>query len=381
MDKLIKKYRKHIASLFGVECNLLDVRLKTFGDGDMFCKSCPVGCNFVNTHLYGCYESVRWDNKYIYYCPGGYIFIAVPVMEDVDIVNEAIITGPLLMGDIDDIEKPSGLVHFETSKVNDLAELISGIFSPEIKSVSRGEPREDFLNSMYKELEAFNDYKNYPIGLEQELEESIKEGNSARAKEIINKLLGQIFFHSNGDFEIIKARVLELIVLLSRSAIEGGAETEQIFNLNNSYIKEIENIESLDRLNTWLVGVMNRFISYVFEFNDVKHADVIFKITAYVKNNYMKKITLDDIADNVYLSRTYISRIFREEMKVTLTKYINKIRIDKSKQLLLDSSLTLADVANLTGFDDQSYYSKTFRSITGMSPGKYREKHGIHKNN
>ena len=381
MDKLIKKYRKHIASLFGVECNLLDVRLKTFGDGDMFCKSCPVGCNFVNTHLYGCYESVRWDNKYIYYCPGGYIFIAVPVMEDVDIVNEAIITGPLLMGDIDDIEKPSGLVHFETSKVNDLAELISGIFSPEIKSVSRGEPREDFLNSMYKELEAFNDYKNYPIGLEQELEESIKEGNSARAKEIINKLLGQIFFHSNGDFEIIKARVLELIVLLSRSAIEGGAETEQIFNLNNSYIKEIENIESLDRLNTWLVGVMNRFISYVFEFNDVKHADVIFKITAYVKNNYMKKITLDDIADNVYLSRTYISRIFREEMKVTLTKYINKIRIDKSKQLLLDSSLTLADVANLTGFDDQSYYSKTFRSITGMSPGRYREKHGIHKNN
>ena len=101
--------------------------------------------------------------------------------------------------------------------------------------------------------------------------------------------------------------------------------------------------------------------------------------TSAVMNN--KKITLDDIADNVYLSRTYISRIFKEEMKVTLTKYINKIRIDKSKQLLLDSSLTLADVANLTGFDDQSYYSKTFRSITGMSPGKYREKHGIHKNN
>lgn len=381
MDKLIKKYQKHISSLFNVECNLLDVRLRTFGDGDMYCKSCPVGCDFVNTHLYGCYESVRWDNKYIYYCPGGYIFIAVPVMEDVDIVNEAIITGPVIMGEEDDAGRDLSLVHFEPSEVNSIAELLSAIFSPEIKSISRGEHREDFLNTMYKELEALGEYKNYPIGLEQELEDAIKEGNAARAKELINKLLGQIFFHSNGDFGIIKARVLELIVLLSRSAIEGGAETEQIFTLNNSYIKEIENIESLDRLNTWLVGVMDRFVSYVFEFNDVKHADVIFKITAYVKNNYMKKITLDDIADNVYLSRTYISRIFKEEMKVTLTKYINKIRIDKSKQLLLDSSLSLADVANLTGFDDQSYYSKTFRSITGMSPGRYREKHGIHKNN
>ena len=117
----------------------------------------------------------------------------------------------------------------------------------------------------------------------------------------------------------------------------------------------------------------------MFEFNDVKHADIIYKITAYVKSNYMKKITLEDIADHVFLSKTYLSRIFKEEMKVTLSKYINKIRIDKSKLLLLDSSLSLADVANLTGFDDQSYYSKTFRNITGMSPGRYREKHGIHK--
>lgn len=379
MDKLIKKYCKHISSLFGVECNLLDVRLKTFEESKMFCKSCPHGCNFVNTHLYGCYESVRWDNKYIYYCPGGYIFVAVPVMEDVDILSEAIITGPLLMGDIEDFDDKCTLVHFETSRVNDLAELISGIFAPKIKSSSKNESSEEFLNDMYKELEVLADYKDYPIGLEQELKDAITEGNGERAKELINKLLGQIFFHSNGDFGIIKARVLELVVLLSRSAIEGGADTAQIFALNNNYIKEIEDFTSIDRLNTWLVGIINRFVSYVFEFNDVKHADIIYKITAYVKSNYMKKITLEDIADHVFLSKTYLSRIFKEEMKVTLSKYINKIRIDKSKLLLLDSSLSLADVANLTGFDDQSYYSKTFRNITGMSPGRYKEKHGIHK--
>ena len=206
---------------------------------------------------------------------------------------------------------------------------------------------------------------------------SIIEGDSAKAKELINKILGQIFFHSCGDFKTIKTRVLELVVLLSRSAIDGGANVEEIFTLNNNYIQEVEKFTSLDKLSFWLNSIINRFVSYVFEFNDAKHTDIIFKTTAYIKNNYMKKIGLDDIADHVYLSKSYLCRVFKEETGITLSSYINKIRIEKSKVLLLDSSLSLADVANLVGFIDQSYFSKVFRNVMRTSPGKYRIKHGV----
>jgi len=381
MYDMIEKYTKHISALWNVDCNLLDVRLRTFGEQKMFCKKCPVGCNFANTHLYGCYESVRWDNKYIYYCPGGFTFIAVPIREDEDIVNKAVITGPLLMGDIEDIENSYDLPYFETAKVNDLAEIISAVFVPGIKKEREISSSTDFLNTIYKELESHEKYKSYPISLEIELKNAVVEGDGVRAKEIINKLLAQVFFYSNNDLTIIKNRVMELIVLLSRSAIEGGADIEQIFALNNNCVREIQKFTSLDRLNLWLIEIINRFVSYVFEFNDVKHADIIYKITSYIKSNYMKRLTLEDVAEHVFLSKTYVSRIFKEEMKVTLFRYINKTRIEKSKILLLDSSLSLTNVATLVGFEEQSYYTKIFRDFTGMSPGKYREKHGINKGN
>ena len=98
----------------------------------------------------------------------------------------------------------------------------------------------------------------YPLGLEKQLQTAIIEGDSKLSKELLNKLLGHIFFGSNGDFRTIKTRVTELIVLLSRSAIDGGADMEQVFLLNKNYIDEIKAFDSLDKLSIWLSGVINR---------------------------------------------------------------------------------------------------------------------------
>jgi len=378
MHELIGKYQKHLESAFGVECNFFDVLLKEFKNpSSMYCISCRRQCDFKKTHLYGFYESVRWDNKYIYYCPCGYIFIAVPVFADSTMPYAGIITGPVLMENPEDFDGDydSSIPNFSTSAVNDITELISAIFAPKLKAVAHRESTEDFLNSIYKELEILPETEDYPIELEKELQTTIMERNGKRARSVLNRLLGQIFFRSDGNFKIIKARVLELIVLLSRSAIEGGADIKQIFNLNNSYISEIENFKTLEEMSIWLTEIINRFVSYVFEFRDIKHADTIYKITAYIKSNYMKKITLDSIAEYVYLSRTYVSKIFKDEMKITLSQYINQVRIEKSKLLLADNSLSLASVADLVGYEDQSYFTKTFKNIEGISPGKYREKH------
>ena len=81
---------------------------------------------------------------------------------------------------------------------------------------------------------------------------------------------------------------------------------------------------------------------------------------------------MDDISSYVYLSKSYLSKIFKDEMKCTITNYINSVRVEKSKQLLADSSLSLADIAYFVGFEDQSYYTKVFKKITGVSPGKYK---------
>ncbi len=209
----------------------------------------------------------------------------------------------------------------------------------------------DFLNAVYDAAAENTDIKKeqYPISLENDLRDSIINGNKKRAKEILNLLLGHIFFHSAGELDKIKERITELIVQLSRFSIEGGAEISQIFSLNHNYLKEVERFENIEQLSVWLSSVMNEYFSYVFELQDVKHADSIYKAERFIKENYMQKISLNDVAGHVYLSKAYLSKIFKEETGISLVNYINRLRIDKSKTLLKDHSLSLADIAALVG--------------------------------
>ncbi|WP_438446625.1 response regulator [Gorillibacterium sp. sgz5001074] len=100
---------------------------------------------------------------------------------------------------------------------------------------------------------------------------------------------------------------------------------------------------------------------------------VIFDIAKYIEAHYREEITLQDIADRFFLSREYISRKFKQEFKENLSDYIGRIRIGKAKLLLLNPDSRIAQVAELVGYQDEKYFSKVFKKLTGQTPGEYRK--------
>lgn len=217
---------------------------------------------------------------------------------------------------------------------------------------------------------------SYPIEKEKELIQAIETGDKKASQILLNEILGHIFFSSGRNFDIIRARVLELVVVLSRAALDGGADMEQIFGLNYTYLTEINSFQTIEDLSYWLSRLMTRFTDCVFNLVDVKHVDIIYKSIRFMKENYTHKLTLEDVAREVHLSPSYFSRIFKEEMHANFNSYLNKIRIDRAKQFLLRDDINLVDISNLVGYEDQSYFSKVFKKMTGVSPGKFRELRG-----
>lgn len=92
-----------------------------------------------------------------------------------------------------------------------------------------------------------------------------------------------------------------------------------------------------------------------------------------ITDDISRHITVEEIANRIHLYPTYCSELFRRETGMTISEYAVQARIEAAKELLGDSSLTIRDVAEQTGFCDRFYFSRIFRQKAGQSPTEYRQ--------
>lgn len=101
--------------------------------------------------------------------------------------------------------------------------------------------------------------------------------------------------------------------------------------------------------------------------------DVVEKIQIYMQHNYQKNLTQDFIASLFYLNRSYLSTLFKQKTGMKFVDYLNEIRIEKSKELLKDSSRKMYQISKAVGYDNPKYFFRVFKKKTGMTPEQYRE--------
>lgn len=198
-------------------------------------------------------------------------------------------------------------------------------------------------------------------------------GDRTGAKEILNELLGIVFLRSGGNMELIKARVLELIIVISRAAVEGGAQLDKLLGLNYSFVSSLSAIHQFEEVCSWTVKVLNTFLDTVYESRNIKNARLLSDALRYINENYNKKLTLESVAQHVYISPFYLSHMFKEELGFTFLEYLTKLRIEEAKKLLMEKDMTIIEVASEVGYEDAGYFSKVFKKCTGISPAQYRK--------
>lgn len=117
--------------------------------------------------------------------------------------------------------------------------------------------------------------------------------------------------------------------------------------------------------------VLESFMASMFREKD-KGNPYIRKALRYICDHYSEHLELEQVAEFAGLSPSYFSTLFRQTVGVSFREHLNWIRVEESKQLLLNRQYTLADIAISMGFPDQSYYCKVFKKLVGTTPGKYR---------
>ncbi|SDE56255.1 two-component system, response regulator YesN [Paenibacillus sp. UNCCL117] len=110
----------------------------------------------------------------------------------------------------------------------------------------------------------------------------------------------------------------------------------------------------------------------MFQTRKAQSGHTMHDIARYIQLNYQKNITLQDISAQFHLNREYISRKFKLELKENVIDYLNRVRIEKAKVLLLNPHVKVSEAARLVGYQDEKYFSRVFKKLEGQSPKEFR---------
>lgn len=220
-----------------------------------------------------------------------------------------------------------------------------------------------------------NELLHHDLYYEMEILQCIKEGNKEK---VINKLTDEI---PKGKFGLLskhsylrdeKNLTITMITLATRAVIEGGLNAELAYTLSDLYIQSVEEINDPRKVATFRVETMADFAERVSKSKQKKYSKTINTVLSYIFNHLYEKITLVHLAQLTNTSAAYLSTFFKKEVGISLSKYIQYERIEESKKLLKLTDYSLTKISTLLQFTDQSYFTKIFKKLAGVTPKQFR---------
>ena len=172
----------------------------------------------------------------------------------------------------------------------------------------------------------------------------------------------------------LKYHFVVTVAMITRHCVEAGMELEQAYRLSDFYILKMDSMTTTEDISALHDNMVLDFTGKMLL---IKKQSIISKsITMcieYVYNHIHDRITIEDLAAYTDLSPSYLSRLFKKELGISVSDYIREKKIDKAQNLLKYSDFTPVEIANYLSFSSQSHFIQTFEKLVGMTPKKYRD--------
>lgn len=143
----------------------------------------------------------------------------------------------------------------------------------------------------------------------------------------------------------------------------------RVIEMNHSKDKEIAK-GAVAYLNA-IIAELLPFLS--LEKSNSVELDISKKILEYCSEHFCEKISIKRLSDELFISQSYVSKVFSNKLCYAFREYINALRIDKAKKMLKTTELKIVDIMLECGFENQSSFNRVFMDIVGESPGEYRK--------
>ena len=209
--------------------------------------------------------------------------------------------------------------------------------------------------------------------------QSIIEGRKEDVIKYMESLPPEKFgvLSKNSHIRSQKNLLIAGITLATRASVEGGLHREVAYTLSDLYIQKLESLNDIKAIERLRDEVFCSFADRVCKIKNQKYSKPVTKCQHYIFKHLYEKITLSQLSNLVDLNPSYLSVLFKKEVGTSLSEYIQNAKIDEAKNLLTLTNYSLSDICSWLNFNDQSYFTKIFKKVTGVTPKHYRENHTV----
>ncbi|WNQ08880.1 helix-turn-helix domain-containing protein [Paenibacillus aurantius] len=212
----------------------------------------------------------------------------------------------------------------------------------------------------------------YPAGIEQQIMERIRTSDEGEIREEL-LLFGEYFQHEQVPFNLLKIYYMQLLVALLRS-LQLYDELDRVFPNRNPY-SEMMTLDQGSDLSDWFYRELIVPVSrYLDQWKKSRTNEIVSHAFAFIEQHYSRDLSLAMVADHFQVSTSYISQVFKEKTGETFIQYVTRFRIEKVKAMLLQTELTISQIAEEIGYSNAQQLIRVFKKLEEITPGEYRSR-------
>ena len=168
---------------------------------------------------------------------------------------------------------------------------------------------------------------------------------------------------------------MDFVNQIIRAVLEFSGTLEEVYTPDFNPLAKINTLETIDELKAWLIELSSHAVAFINQHKQKVGRNFVDQARVYIEQNFRDpELNLEQVANAVFISACYLSRLFKEVTTYPLTEFLNRTRIKEAEKLLMTTPAKIYEIANDVGFRDSHYFGIVFKKITGLSPSEYRDK-------
>jgi len=214
----------------------------------------------------------------------------------------------------------------------------------------------------------------YSMETEMNLINSVKTGDFKKVGEILNKVFEENFKSINQSLNMTRCLLFDIMSTAIKVVDELHISKSDVFGEDLDPINQLFKCETTEQMNIKLTKFYKNLCCYINSNKKSHNVDLRDRILSYIEENYMDNaLSLVSLSDSLKLNPTYVSYFFKEQVGENFINYISKLRINKAKELLCNTNISIQEIAEQVGYANSGVFIRAFKKHEGNTPGKFRE--------